>query len=52
MDRFQEMQVFVRIAERQSFTQATEDLRIPRAMDGAGSIDAAARETAAPEVVR
>jgi len=31
MDRFQEMQAFVRIAERQSFTQAAEDLRIPRA---------------------
>ncbi|WP_398495779.1 LysR family transcriptional regulator [Variovorax sp.] len=31
MDRFQEMQAFVRIAERQSFTQASEDLRIPRA---------------------
>jgi DNA-binding transcriptional LysR family regulator len=31
MDRFQEMQVFVRIAERQSFTQAAEDLQIPRA---------------------
>lgn len=31
MDRFQEMQVFVRIAERGSFTQAAEDLRIPRA---------------------
>jgi DNA-binding transcriptional LysR family regulator len=31
MDRFQEMQAFVRIAERQSFTQASEDLQIPRA---------------------
>ena len=31
MDRFQEMQAFVRIAERRSFTQASEDLRIPRA---------------------
>lgn len=31
MDRFQEMQVFVRIADRQSFTAAAEDLRIPRA---------------------
>lgn len=31
MDRFQEMQVFVRIAERRSFSQAAEDLRIPRA---------------------
>lgn len=31
MDRFQEMQAFVRIAERQSFTQASEDLGIPRA---------------------
>jgi DNA-binding transcriptional LysR family regulator len=31
MDRFQEMQVFVRIAERQSFTQASDDLQIPRA---------------------
>jgi DNA-binding transcriptional LysR family regulator len=31
MDRFQEMQVFVRIAERGSFTQASEDLQIPRA---------------------
>jgi DNA-binding transcriptional LysR family regulator len=31
MDRFQEMQVFVRIAERHSFTQASEDLQIPRA---------------------
>lgn len=31
MDRFQEMQAFVRIAERRSFTQASEDLQIPRA---------------------
>jgi len=31
MDRFQEMQVFVRIAERGSFSKASEDLRIPRA---------------------
>ncbi|WP_438390787.1 LysR family transcriptional regulator [Caballeronia sp. DA-9] len=31
MDRFQEMQVFVRIAERNSFTQAADDLLIPRA---------------------
>ncbi|GJH19179.1 LysR family transcriptional regulator [Caballeronia novacaledonica] len=31
MDRFQEMQVFVRIAERHSFTQAADDLQIPRA---------------------
>ncbi|MDQ8033613.1 LysR family transcriptional regulator [Bordetella genomosp. 1] len=31
MDRFQEMQAFVRIAERGSFTRASEDLRIPRA---------------------
>lgn len=31
MDRFQEMQVFVRIAERHSFSQAAEDLQIPRA---------------------
>lgn len=31
MDRFQEMQVFVRIAERRSFTQAADDLQIPRA---------------------
>ncbi|HCM9621396.1 TPA: LysR family transcriptional regulator [Enterobacter cloacae subsp. cloacae] len=30
MDRFQEMQVFVRIAERRSFSLAAEDLRIPR----------------------
>ncbi|MFM0285711.1 LysR family transcriptional regulator [Paraburkholderia megapolitana] len=31
MDRFQEMQAFVRIADRQSFTQAADDLQIPRA---------------------
>lgn len=31
MDRFKEMQVFVRIAERRSFTQAADDLQIPRA---------------------
>jgi DNA-binding transcriptional LysR family regulator len=31
MDRFQEMQVFVRIAERLSFSQAADDLQIPRA---------------------
>ncbi|MEW6346819.1 MAG: LysR substrate-binding domain-containing protein [Paraburkholderia sp.] len=31
MDRFEEMRVFVRIAERQSFTQASDDLQIPRA---------------------
>ncbi|NML34851.1 LysR family transcriptional regulator [Paraburkholderia antibiotica] len=31
MDRFEEMRVFVRIAERQSFTRASDDLRIPRA---------------------
>jgi len=31
MDRFQEMQVFVRIAERHSFTQAADDLQMPRA---------------------
>jgi DNA-binding transcriptional LysR family regulator len=31
MDRFQEMQVFVRVLERRSFTQAAEDLLIPRA---------------------
>ncbi|APX73919.1 MULTISPECIES: LysR family transcriptional regulator [Achromobacter] len=30
MDRFQEMQVFVRIAERGSFSKAAEDLQIPR----------------------
>ncbi|OON38534.1 LysR family transcriptional regulator [Izhakiella australiensis] len=31
MDRFQEMQIFVRIAERGSFTRAAQDLMIPRA---------------------
>lgn len=31
MDRFQEMQVFVRIAARSSFTQAADDLQLPRA---------------------
>lgn len=31
MDRFQEMQVFVRIVERRSFTLAAQDLLIPRA---------------------
>lgn len=31
MDRFQEMQVFVRIAERHSFSAAADDLQIPRA---------------------
>jgi DNA-binding transcriptional LysR family regulator len=31
MDRFQEMQIFVRIVERRSFTQAAEDLLVPRA---------------------
>jgi hypothetical protein len=31
MDRFEEMRVFVRIAERQSFTHASDDLQIPRA---------------------
>jgi DNA-binding transcriptional LysR family regulator len=31
MDRFQEMQVFIRIAERSSFTRAADDLQIPRA---------------------
>jgi DNA-binding transcriptional LysR family regulator len=30
MDRFQEMQVFVRIMERRSLTQAAEDLQVPR----------------------
>ncbi|GAB2708571.1 LysR family transcriptional regulator [Aliiglaciecola aliphaticivorans] len=30
MDRFREMQVFVRIAERKSFTLAAEDLLLPR----------------------
>src|SRR5450830_684505 len=31
MDRFQEMQIFVRIVERRSFTHAAEDLQLPRA---------------------
>ncbi|MFD4838909.1 LysR family transcriptional regulator [Achromobacter sp. NPDC058515] len=31
MDRFEEMRVFVRIAERGSFSKASDDLRIPRA---------------------
>ncbi|MES2945046.1 MAG: LysR family transcriptional regulator [Pseudomonadota bacterium] len=31
MDRFEEMQIFVRIVERRSFTQAAEDLQFPRA---------------------
>ncbi len=31
MDRFQEMQIFVRIMERRSFTKASEDLQLPRA---------------------
>lgn len=31
MDRFQEMQIFNRIVERRSFTQAAEDLQLPRA---------------------
>lgn len=31
MDRFQEMQVFVRIAQSGSFSKASEDLQIPRA---------------------
>lgn len=31
MDRFQEMRVFVRIAERHSFSLAADDLQIPRA---------------------
>jgi len=31
MDRFQEMQVFVRIADRGSFSLAADDLQIPRA---------------------
>jgi len=30
MDRFQEMQAFVRVAERRSFSQAADDLDIPR----------------------
>lgn len=31
MDRFQEMQIFTRIVERRSFTQAADDLSLPRA---------------------
>lgn len=31
MDRFEEMQIFVRIVERRSFTQAADDLQFPRA---------------------
>jgi DNA-binding transcriptional LysR family regulator len=31
MDRFQEMQIFVRIVERRSFTKAADDLHLPRA---------------------
>ena len=31
MDRFEEMRVFVRIVERRSFTQAADDLQLPRA---------------------
>lgn len=31
MDRFREMQIFVRIVERRSFTHAADDLQIPRA---------------------
>ncbi|WP_321844505.1 LysR family transcriptional regulator [Paraburkholderia bannensis] len=31
MDRFQEMQIFTRIVDRRSFTQAAEDLNLPRA---------------------
>lgn len=31
MDRFQEMRIFIRILERRSFTQAADDLQIPRA---------------------
>ncbi|WP_151637951.1 LysR family transcriptional regulator [Noviherbaspirillum aerium] len=31
MDRFQEMQIFIRIVERRSFTHAAEDLQLPRA---------------------
>ncbi|WP_394788662.1 LysR family transcriptional regulator [Rhodoferax sp.] len=31
MDRLEEMRVFVRIVERRSFTQAAEDLQLPRA---------------------
>lgn len=30
MDRFQEMQTFVRVAERSSFSQAADDLDVPR----------------------
>ena len=31
MDRLEEMRVFVRIVERRSFTQAADDLQLPRA---------------------
>lgn len=31
MDRFEEMRIFVRVMERRSFTQAAEDLQVPRA---------------------
>jgi len=31
VDRFQEMEIFVRIMERRSFTKAAEDLQLPRA---------------------
>jgi DNA-binding transcriptional LysR family regulator len=31
MDRFQEMQVFVRVAQRHSFTLAADELQMPRA---------------------
>jgi DNA-binding transcriptional LysR family regulator len=31
LDRFQEMQIFTRIVDRRSFTQAAEDLNLPRA---------------------
>ena len=31
MDRFQQMQIFTRIVDRRSFTQAAEDLGLPRA---------------------
>lgn len=31
MDRFEEMRVFVRVTERRSFTDAAEDLQLPRA---------------------
>lgn len=31
MDRFHEMQIFVRIMERRSFTKAADDLQLPRA---------------------